>query len=235
MRVLALIVSAGLGTRFKSNIPKQFIEVFGKPLIFYTLKVFEDSEVIDDILLVVPQNYIEYSKNLVEKFKLNKVKWIIPGGEKRQDSVFCGLKFLMNNNIVPDILTIHDGVRPLISKDLIKESVEKAKKFGAVVLAVPAVDTIKIVKDNFVQSTLNRKILWCAQTPQTFKYEIIKRAYIEAYSKNFYTTDDSSLVEKAGFPVYIICGAYKNIKITTEVDLELFKILLKNDKSRHWI
>lgn len=216
---LAIIVAAGQGKRIGR--PKQFLNIAGRPMLWWTLSVFQKAEVIDGIILVVNKEEI----NRAKKFKFSKILKIVVGGKRRQDSVYNGLRVLPED---AEIVAIHDGARPLVATEIITRAVREAKKFGAVVVGVPVKDTIKVVqrpKSN-VQGTLERGKLWQVQTPQVFRKEVIVRAYQKGYNK-YFATDDSFLVEKLGCPVRIAMGSYENIKITTAEDMVLAEAILK--------
>jgi 2-C-methyl-D-erythritol 4-phosphate cytidylyltransferase len=170
------------------------------------------------ILLVIGQEDMDYClKEIVEKYNYRKISQLIPGGKRRQDSVKNGIDVLAKDT---EIVTIHDGVRPLITKEMIEESIRSAIRFGAVVTAMPVKDTIKMAQsDGTVLKTLERESLWQTQTPQSFQTHIIKEAYHKATEDGFIGTDDASLVERLGMKVHILPGSYTNIKITTPEDL----------------
>lgn len=226
MRVTALIPAAGSGERIGGKINKQFIEISGKPILVYTLEKFEECKSIDEVILILPQRWLEYGRSqIVARFGLQKVKRIIPGGRERQDSVYQGLKAIEEKT---DIVLIHDGVRPFIRPDKIEDSIRLCQQFGAVILALPVRYTVKEIRDGAVVKTLDRDLLWEIQTPQTFRYPIILEAYSKAMKEGFYSTDDSALVERVGYKVRILEGQWDNIKITSPWDLELAKLLIKN-------
>lgn len=212
-----VIVAAGSGSRMKRDINKQFIKLDGKEIIAYTIEKFYKSEDIDDIVIVIKENEEKYFiENIINKYGFDNIK-LAYGGKERQDSVYNGIKKLNSNC---EIVLIHDGARPFVNEDIIKNSIEEAKENNAVVVGVPVKDTIKIVNsDGNIVDTPNRSLLWSVQTPQSFKYEIITKAYEYAYSNDYYGTDDAMLVEHIGYNVKMIEGSYDNIKITTEEDL----------------
>ncbi|MBP3906617.1 MAG: 2-C-methyl-D-erythritol 4-phosphate cytidylyltransferase [Peptostreptococcaceae bacterium] len=212
-----VIVAAGSGSRMKRDINKQFIKLDGKEIIAYTIEKFYKSEDIDDIVIVIKENEEKYFiENIINKYGFDNIK-LAYGGKERQDSVYNGIKKLNRNC---EIVLIHDGARPFVNEDIIKNSIEEAKENNAVVVGVPVKDTIKVVdSDGNIVDTPNRSLLWSVQTPQSFKYEIITKAYEYAYSNDYYGTDDAMLVEHIGYNVKMIEGSYDNIKITTEEDL----------------
>lgn len=206
---------------------KEFLLLGDKPILVHTLKPLEDHPRISEIILVVDEKSIERcKKEIIEKYGFKKVREVVIGGEERQDSVYRGLERVAKDC---DIVLIQDGARPFLTKDLITRSIEGAKEMGGATVAIPAIDTIKFVRDdkNLVIETLQREYLWMAQTPQTFRYELILKAYEKAEEENFRGTDDASLVEKMGVPVKIVRGSYDNIKITTPQDLILAEAILE--------
>lgn len=222
MKTVAIITAAGYGKRMGQ--PKQFIEIGGRPILEWTLSVFDGTEIIDEIVLVVNQEEVERAK----KFKFAKLKRVVAGGKERQDSVYNGLKALPEDT---EIVAIHDGARPFVTEEIIGKAIAAAKEFGAVVVGVPLKDTVKLVEGqgSRVKGTMNRDELWAAQTPQVFKKEIILCAYKEGQGKH-QVTDDAMLVEKTGNPVTMVMGSYKNIKITTPEDLLIAETFLNKEK-----
>jgi 2-C-methyl-D-erythritol 4-phosphate cytidylyltransferase len=219
MKVKALIAAGGRGERIGGILPKQFVEIKKKPILAYTVEKFENCELIDEIILVVPEDYMSFcSYNIVDVGDFKKVKRILSGGKERQDSVYKGLLALSKDT---DIVLIHDGVRPFISTEKICKSIEMCKKEKAVILALPVNDTVKRVDEDYIVTTLDREKLWIVQTPQTFEYKLILEAYKKAIEDGFTGTDDSSLVERLGFKVRVLQGESQNIKITSPEDLVL--------------
>ncbi len=167
-----------------------------------------------------------FKENIINKYNFKNIK-IAYGGKERQDSIYNGLKKLDKNC---DIVLIHDGARPFVDHRIINESIKVAKEKKAVVVGVPVSDTIKIVSDGTVQETPERNLLWAAQTPQTFEYNLIIDAYEQAYKNNYYGTDDSMLVENIGQSVTMVMGSYENIKITSPEDLNIAEQILNMEK-----
>lgn len=229
MKVTAIIVAAGKSKRIKDKTPKQFIEIGGKPVLCHTLQSFEDCTEVDEILPVVPEDWLAYcSAEVVDRYGFRKISKVISGGEKRQDSVYKGLLAAPKDT---SIVLIHDGVRPLIRVSKITKSIELCKECKAVILAVPIKETVKRVEHECVHTTLNRERLWTAQTPQTFDCKLLLDAYEKAKSDGFVGTDDASLVERMGIEVKILEGDYDNIKITTPEDLILVEEILRERKN----
>ncbi|MGD0917271.1 MAG: 2-C-methyl-D-erythritol 4-phosphate cytidylyltransferase [Thermodesulfobacteriota bacterium] len=226
MKADAVIVSAGKGHRFMKGGKKQFYLLADKPILAHTLEKFENCPQIRSILLVVGQEDMEYClKEIIEKYQYRKISRVVPGGKQRQESVKNGIDALPKG---VDIVVIHDGVRPFVTKEMIEESIRSAVRFQAVVMAMPVKETIKMVqRDGTVLKTLDRESLWQIQTPQTFQVKVIKEAYHRATEDGFIGTDDASLVERLGVKVYVLSGSYTNIKITTPEDMMLAHLILQ--------
>lgn len=219
--VSAIIVAAGRGTRMGSEIPKQYMTIAGKTILDTTLYKFEKSNEIDEIILIVNKEDLDF---VMEEIAANYEKLTIvkSGGSTRTESVFEGIKALSNNC---DIVLIHDGVRPFISYNLISNCVEGAYDFKACIPVTDVVDTIKEVsEEGIVQKTLNRSVLKAVQTPQAFDHELIRDCYIRAVTEDTTFTDDASIVEYYGHKVKTIEGLGRNIKITTPLDLRIAEI-----------
>ncbi len=213
-----LIAASGSGKRMGANIPKQFLPLCGRTILAHTIEAFERSPDIDEIIIVTNADNVAYVKNeIAAPFK--KVKKVVQGGSERQYSVYNGLREISNGC---DIVLIHDGVRPFVTSESIKNIIKETEIYGCCVLAVPVKDTIKICdKDGFIESTPDRAALWQAQTPQAFKYDIILRAHQTAEQDGFLGTDDSMLTERLGYKTKVVLGSYENIKITTPEDMEI--------------
>jgi 2-C-methyl-D-erythritol 4-phosphate cytidylyltransferase len=226
LKIIALVPAAGMGKRMGAAINKQYLELAGKPILAHTLQLFQQADLIDEIYPIVPAPEIEYCRtHVVEKYGITKVKQIVAGGAERQNSVINGLRAVAAK--ADDIIIIHDGVRPFVSPATVKRSVELAMDFDGSLVAVPVKDTIKVVRDGFAVATPLRETLWMAQTPQTFRYEVIKMAHEHADIEGFSGTDDASLVERLGMKVHVVIGDYRNIKITTPEDLVLAEAFIK--------
>lgn len=224
-KVSAIIPAAGSGKRMGGGSPKQYLQLGGRPVIIRTLALFQQSPLIDEIILVSPWKEVDFTRQLVDEAGLTKVSRIVEGGIERQDSIRNGLNCLDQST---EIVVIHDGVRPLIRDVDLEATIVAAREFGAALLAVPVKDTVKEVnKDGLVARTVPRRNLWLAQTPQVFSYELIKEAYRLAEKMGIAGTDDSFLVEHMGREVRIVAGSYENIKITTREDLIFAENLLK--------
>jgi 2-C-methyl-D-erythritol 4-phosphate cytidylyltransferase len=228
MKVTAVIPAAGRGERMKSEVHKLFLPLLDRPVLAHTLNVFEACAIIDDIIVVLSDDVIvQCTAEIVEAFGYHKVVKIVPGGERRQDSVYNGLMAIGGEC---DVVVIHDGARPFVMTELIERSVEFCTDYKAVITAVPPKDTIKRGENGFVFSTLDRSRLWSVQTPQAFQYETILKAHQRAREDLFEGTDDASLVERMGEPVKILEGSYDNFKITTSEDLYLAERIMQRRK-----
>lgn len=228
MKTVAIIVAAGKGERIRSKLPKQFLNLGKKPMLTHTIEKFEKSRLVDEIVVVVPKDYLRFcSKEIIDKFELSKVKKIVGGGKKRQDSVFKGLKATKSNT---DIVLIHDGVRPMVRPRKIDQIIRLCQREGPVIFGLPLEDTVKRVEENKVAVTLDRNKIWRIQTPQAFPYQVIVRAYRRAQKEKVLGTDDSFLVERLGIDVKVIEGDQDNIKVTTKEDLKMTECLLKRLK-----
>ena len=224
MKNVAVILAGGKGKRMNAPVSKQFIEIEDKPVIYYTLKKFENCDDIDEIVLVLPKDEVDYFvENIQSKYNF-KISKIVIGGKERSDSVYNALSELEDT----DIVLIHDGARAFVSEKIIKDGIENAKKFGAAAPGVTPKDTIK-VKDNnsFSKETPVRETLVAVQTPQCFKFSMIKECHRKVREENIIVTDDTMVVERYGNKVYLYEGDYRNIKLTTEEDLILAREFIK--------
>lgn len=224
----AIVLAAGQGKRMGTAVYKQFLHIQGKPVLYYALKCFQESEHIDEIILVTGEADVSYcKKEIVVKYSFHKVVCITPGGNERYESVYQGLKKCQGC----DYVIIHDGSRPFVSEAIIQRTLESAKKFRASVAAMPVKDTIKIADEHgFIETTPSRSRVWSIQTPQVFEYRLVQKAY-DMMMKNptDEITDDAMVVETMlGSQVYLAEGSYRNIKITTPEDLEIAELFVKN-------
>ena len=224
--VVAIVPAAGKGVRIKNKIGnKLFINIHGKPIIFYTLYQLDTCKLIDEIYLILDKENIKAREEQIESFKIQKLKKIIVGGNTRGESVYNGLKAIEGN---PEIILIHDGARPFISHEKIQLAIETAKEEGACILGIPLSDTLKETDEGYIKKTISRERYIRAQTPQVFKSNIIIKAYERiGESKQFKNTDDAYLVEEIGHRIKIIEGNPESIKITTPFDLKIADIILK--------
>ena len=226
----AIIAAAGSGTRFGAAKPNPFLEINGKPLIFHTLERFENCDVIDEIILVLAAGEIENFRSLAQNHKIKKLKKTITGGKTRAESVSNGLKAIGETS---EIVAVHDGARPLVSKEEIAATIEKARETGAACLTAKVTDTIKRVENGKIAATIDRETLRRALTPQCFRTEILRKAFENA-DLHESATDECYLVEQIGYEISIVDGSSKNIKITTREDFAIAENFLKgiaNQKS----
>ena len=221
--ISAIVLAGGRGKRMNYHKSKQFIEIKGKPVLVYTLEKFIYNKSIDEVILVLPEDEVDYcKKEVLQKYSL-KVDRIVIGGKERQDSVFNALEAMEKANIV----LIHDGARPFISEKIIEEGIKYANIYGAAAPGVTPKDTIKIKnEDNISVYTPDRNTLVAVQTPQCFKYDEIYQCHRKIKEENAIVTDDTSVVERYGHKVYLYEGDYTNIKITTPEDLILAERLI---------
>ena len=225
MNATAIIPAAGAGVRMGGEIPKQFLNLDGRPILAHTLDAFERCAAVGCVILVAAPEWVEFcSEKIVHQYDLTKVEELVPGGAERQDSVYAGLQVVGQDC---EIVVIHDAARPFVTSSKVAQSIERCGEKGAVIVAVPMKDTVKVGEGGVVRETLDRRLLWSVQTPQTFSRELIVEAYDRAFQEDFYGTDDASLVERMGHPVHILRGSYENIKITTSEDLEIAETLLR--------
>ena len=215
-KVTAIVLAAGKGSRMNSDIPKQYLSLLGKPVLFYSLLAFEKSNA-DEIILVTGSGEQEYcQKEIIEKYHLNKVVHIVEGGAERYHSVHRGLLAAMES----DYVLIHDGARPLISTAVINAAIDKVKENGACVVGMPVKDTIQIVDEEcMICSTPERKYTWLAQTPQVFKTNLYRAAAYACRDEDFTATDDNQMAEHLHIPVKLVSCSRENIKITEPSDL----------------
>lgn len=223
--VSAIVAAAGYGRRFRSKIPKLLVKIKGRPLLIYCLQALDKHPLIKEIILVVNTRSAKEISNKIKQYRLTKVKKIVLGGKRRQDSVYSGLRAVSKS---AELVLIHDAARPFIDAKIVSRVIKEVKKSGAAIVGVPVKDTIKRLKVQGigfrVQGSVSRKNLWQIQTPQVFK----KKLLLEAYHKfgNTDVTDDALLVEKLGKKVTVVLGSYNNIKITTLEDLVIAEALL---------
>ena len=228
-RITAIVLAAGQGKRMNSSVAKQFLILKGKPILYYSLKAFEESEV-DNIILVTGKEQVSYCRDeIVNYYNFQKVTDVIEGGAERYDSVYEALKKAETSNIV----LIHDGARPFISRELIERVIMEVEEYGACLVGTPVKETIKVIdSEGYIASTPKRSSLWAAQTPQAFEYTAIKRAYDLFYGvkdRDSLDITDDAMVYEAFYKgkVKMLYGDYNNLKITTPEDLMLAEKLLE--------
>lgn len=227
-KITAIVLAAGRGKRMNSKVQKQFLELGGKPVLYYSLNCFQQSPLVTDIILVTGAESVAFCKEeIVEKYGFTKVKKVISGGKERYDSVYEGLLSCENS----DFVLIHDGARPFITQEILERGMTGVRETGACVIGMPSKDTVKVSDENgFVQETPERNLVWSVQTPQIFEYSLIRNAHEKIRCENMTgITDDAMVVERAsGTKIRLVEGSYKNLKITTPEDLDIAEIFLKN-------
>jgi 2-C-methyl-D-erythritol 4-phosphate cytidylyltransferase len=222
---VAIIAAAGQGTRMGGKRAKQFLELAGIPVIIHTLKRFEQCDVIQEIIVVLPAQESAEFLSLADKYGLRKLAKVVPGGITRAESVLRGLRAV--REATAEIVAVHDGVRPFVTPEEITRTVEAARAHEAAILVAPVTDTIKEVESEQVARTLKRGQVRRALTPQCFRYSVLRRAYEQADVLDPDLTDDSVLVERLGTKVAIVEGNPHNIKITQPQDLAIAEVLLR--------
>jgi 2-C-methyl-D-erythritol 4-phosphate cytidylyltransferase len=241
MKVIVIIPAAGLGTRMatapsargqKPAATKQFTELGGTPILVHTLRQFAASPEVSEIYVALRGNEIAGFRTRLEKDAkdvLQKKIHLVEGGEHRQDSVANAIKAIAAAE--DDIVLVHDAVRPFVTQEIIRDVIQAARKYGAAIAGLPAVDTVKQVERTsdgaLVTSTLPRERVVLAQTPQGFRHDVLKKAFDEATADGFLGTDEASLVERSGHAVAVVMGSARNIKITAPADMELAEFFLK--------
>jgi 2-C-methyl-D-erythritol 4-phosphate cytidylyltransferase len=220
----AIIVAAGKSTRAGQNVDKAFLSLGGKPVVIFSLLNFEKCPDIDEIILVVRKNHIDAARGAIRMFSCNKVKKVVSGGNRRQDSVLNGLNELSDE---VDIVSVHDGARPCVTPELISGTIKSAKRYGSGIAATKVTDTIKeAVRGLTIDRTIDRTKLWAVQTPQTFKKDLLLKAYKAVKKKRTKITDEASALELLGEKVRLVKADAGNIKITAPEDIALATALL---------
>lgn len=225
-KITAVVLAAGSGTRMGGETRKQYMLLNGKPVLSYCLKIFQESSIIDEIVLVA--NEPDFCREqILEKYHMDKVKQIVPGGRKRCHSVYAGLLAAKGS----DYVLIHDGARPFVTQEMIEASAAAAKQYGACAVGVPAKDTIKLADgEGFVAQTPDRSKLWQIQTPQAFSYDLICNAYRDVLKRQpDAVTDDAGIIEYGNYAkVKLVMGSYANIKITTPEDMAIASVMAES-------
>lgn len=231
---IGVILAGGIGSRMGIvDKPKQFIDIYGKPIIVYTLETFDNHSEIDYIAVVCLKEWIEDLKIIIRKYEINKVKWIIEGGQTRQESVYNAIQTLSKICLDDDILVIHDSVRPLVTQKIISNNISAVKKYGAVDTVIPSADTIiRSTNSKYLEDVPVRSELYIGQTPQSFKLSLLRQAHENAIKSNYInSTDDCQLVLALGHKVYLVMGDRLNFKVTSFEDLLLLKAIIKLGKT----
>ena len=230
----AIVLAAGQGKRMGTKVQKQFLDLCGKPVLWYSLQAFETSAWVDEMILVTGEDLISYCKEeIVEKYGFRKVHAVVAGGTERYHSVYQGLQAI--SDVEQRIVFIHDGARPFLTEEMIERAYRETLEHGACVVGMPVKDTIKIADENgFIRETPKRSLVWQIQTPQVFDAELIVPAYRqvieqeqELLAKGIQITDDAMVVETmCAHPVKLVQGSYENMKLTTPEDLKVAEAFL---------
>ena len=223
----AIVLAAGQGKRMGTKVQKQYLEIEGKPVLYYSLHTFEQSAIIDEVVLVVGENQVEYCHSeIVLIYGFDKVKTVVEGGAERYHSVWNGLREVEDDGYV----FIHDGARPFINEEILNRAYKDVQNCKACVVGMPVKDTIKLADiEGYVKETPDRSLLWMIQTPQVFETSLVKKAYsLLMEQSDIQVTDDAMVVERMlGHKVKLTVGSYENIKITTPEDLDIAEIFVK--------
>lgn len=229
---IAIIPAAGSGQRMGGPVAKQFMIVAGAPVLIHTLRRFEECPAIDALIVALQPTEIEAFQNSLPSYGFRKPIRVVSGGRERSDSILNALEAA--REFSPDLVAVHDAVRPFVTTEQITRTMEKAREMGAAILALPVSDTIKEIENGVIVRTIDRTRVWRAQTPQIFRYELLMRANAEARAAGLpsaLTTDDSFLVERIGVNVAVVEGSPNNLKITTPEDLDLAEIFFAENGS----
>ncbi len=224
-KVGVVIPAGGTGKRFRSRLPKQFLRLGNLSILRRTVGVFESLPSVREIVVVAPAGYLRRTSALFPRSVHHKVSAVVKGGKTRQASVWSGVRALQSD---PEIVLVHDAVRPLVARTHVKEVIRQADRYGAAVLGVRVKDTIKVEgRGGVYAQTLDRQKLWAVQTPQGFRHGLLVEAHRKANRDKFVGTDEASLLERLRVPVRIVEGDYRNFKITTAEDLRMARALLR--------
>lgn len=232
---IAIIIAGGIGSRTGQQIPKQFINVFDKPVIIYTLERFQLHKEIDAIEVVCLKGWEEVLRVYASQYGIAKLRWIVSGGESGQDSIYKGLLNLKNKCSAEDVVVIHDGIRPMVEENIISSCIYSCQKYGNGVTALPVYEQVfKVRDDKSTNEYIPRETLRILQTPQAYRYFHLLRAYEEGYRRGIGIHGSSyanTLMADLGHVLYFSAGTTKNIKITTSDDIEIFKAMLRNSQN----
>ncbi|MGE5410777.1 MAG: 2-C-methyl-D-erythritol 4-phosphate cytidylyltransferase [Clostridiales bacterium] len=223
MRRIVVIPAGGSGTRCDEALPKQYHKVKDKEILAYSIEVFQKCDLIDEIVVSAQSEYFDLISKIADKYGFDKLKKIVEGGKQRQDSVFNAIQAVSAEN--DDLVAVHDAARPLLSQDILLKAFETAENFGSALVCIHARDTLVVGQNNNIESYLDRAKVFYAQTPQIFRFSILKESMDLAFKEGFYGTDESMLVKRAGYEIKLVEGSIMNFKITTKPDLEIFEKL----------
>jgi len=236
MRTIAVIIAGGSGHRMGLDVPKQFINVYGKPVIIYTLEGFQNHPLIDAIEVVCLEGWHDVLLAYAHQFNIDKLKWVVSGGKTGQESIRNGVYNLEGKALDDDIIVIHDGIRPLVDATVLTDVILKAKKYGNAVTSLPYNEQIFVVNPENVNTTkqyIPRETLRRVSTPQAYKYKRLNDAYHEAFEKEvgiYGSSYTNTMMVELGETLHFAAGSDKNIKLTTKDDLEMFKVYIKMEK-----
>lgn len=229
-KCVGVVLAAGQGSRMGTKVQKQFLQIGEYPVLYYSLRCFQESSLIQEVIVVTSESSVSYCKEMiVDRYGFSKVSKIVPGGKERYDSVYAGLLACENC----DYVFIHDGARPFIEEEILQRGWRGVKKTGACAIGMPSKDTVKIAdSEGYVKETPVRNNVWTIQTPQIFEYSLIRRAHESIRSKDISAiTDDAMIVEQeTGVKICLEQGSYKNIKITTPEDIAVAETFLRTAK-----
>ena len=230
---VAIIVAGGVGARMGADVPKQFVQVNGKPVLLYTLEAFESHPLVDAIELVLIDGWQDVVETYCERFGISKLKWIVPGGKSVQESIRNGV-YALEGNIGPDdIVVIHDGIRPLVDAEVLDDVISKARRYGNGVSSMPYNEQIFLVDEQSPSTTIRyipRETVRRVSTPQAYRFQLIDEAYHKAFAENIGLGGSSyanTLMVELGHRLYFAAGSDRNIKLTTPGDIEIFKGMLR--------
>lgn len=227
IKTVGIIIAGGSGKRMGQDIPKQFIQVYGKPVIIYTLESFQRHPLVDAILVVCIEGWMEVLRGYAKQYGITKLKWIVPGGNTGQESIRNGCFALEGILSDEDIAVIHDGIRPLVEENVLSDVIEKCKRYGNAVTSLPYNEQIFVIDDELsTVKYIPRETLRRVSTPQAYKFGMLDKAYHEAFDKEigiYGSSYTNTMMVELGQRLYFAAGSDKNIKLTTPDDLELFK------------
>jgi 2-C-methyl-D-erythritol 4-phosphate cytidylyltransferase len=236
MKVAAIIPAAGFGTRMGTELPKQFLELDGVPIVVRSVRRVAECPSVTEILIATRPEEVGTLEERFQKEKLEKPFSVVRGGDHRQDSVWNAFQKL---TVDTEVVVVHDAVRPFVEVEHVERVIAEARNRGAAILGIPAVDTIKQVSHSgmpeglaLISTTIPRELIVQAQTPQAFRYSLLKEAFERAVADGFYASDEAGLIERLGKEVYVVMGSDRNIKITKPRDLELAKYFLREGETR---
>ncbi len=225
MKIFAIIPAGGKGLRINSEIPKQFLSINGKELIAYTINIFQNCNLVDEIIIASQKDYFDLLNQIKSRYSFKKITKIVEGGKERQFSVFNAVKSIIAND--DDLIIVHDAVRPLLPLSVLENAIKTAIQYGSAIAAIKAKDTL-IKGNESVEDYIDRNEIYYVQTPQIFKYNIFRDSMTKAEKENFIGTDESMIIKYAGYKVRIVEGSAFNFKITTNDDLKLFSLISLN-------